>query len=493
MLAAIFGFLAKAFVFLLRGMVYLAGGAAVLIVLLIPLKFIIGKLAGVLGVGGGGGSSSGIGSAIGNGLNTAVKTIDTAIGGVFKGIGTVFNGTANTAGMVRDKLLGERHGGRGRRNDYYDENYGRRGRSRRNSNYDYDDYYNNQYSNNRQRNNRYNEQYSQQSPVREREHLLQTRMDGTFIEGDPNNPDDKYYNVIRYYDEYGFDQFGFNKKGEHKETLMKEYLSNKSKVKLTDVFGDKVIADNQAVDSWIRNMQFKKPGSWVPGMAGLSYAAVHTIGKALKLNVPDEWKDLDDVDSGITDPSQISQETINESKADLSNKRRGYAENIEEKITEHNQGPEFEKLVSKDKKIRKDIEKSERRLKDLPPENIEDAKEYAEEINRASDEEKPVVTHKTFVDLEHNTDKKKNIRFKKAIKQKKKEVSTNENVANEDDIKVTKITDNSDAADLDISGIEGLSWSTTSSKKEPVYAESNTKSNLMEDKLKDLKEEVEIK
>lgn len=297
MIATILGFLAKGTLFILQSMVVLCGVGAVVFVILFVLKFIVGALAKALGITG----SSGGGGAVGGLLNT----VNRGINGIFSGVGTVFNGVANTAGMTRDKILGNNrnnnHNYNNRNNIYdnYNDDYGysnqrynRRGRMSRNKTNFYDThdqpYYNN--------NNLYSE-----APISNKV-------------GDPNDPTDQYFTAKRYYDDDGFDQFGFNKDGKHKDEVMKELLDKKKKEKsnkISDLYQDKEFSDSEVANQWIKDARFKKPSTWMYGAAGLTYAAAHGIGKALNKDVPDDWENLENKDSGIQKTVDMTQEDIN--------------------------------------------------------------------------------------------------------------------------------------------------------------------------------------
>lgn len=302
MIATILSFLVKGTLFILQSMVVLCGVGAVVFVILFVLKFIVGALAKALGITG----SSGGGGAVGGLLNT----VNRGINGIFSGVGTVFNGVANTAGMTRDKILGNNrnnnHNYNNRNNIYdnYNDDYGysnqrynRRGRKKSNF-YDTHDqpYYNN---------NLYSE-----SPISNKA-------------GDPNDPTDQYFTVKRYYDEDGFDQFGFNKDGKHKDEVMKELLDKKKKEKsnkISDLYQDKEFSDSEVANQWIKDARFKKPSTWMYGAVGLTYAAAHGIGKALNKDVPDDWKNLENKDSGIQKTVDMTQEDIN-----IAEERKEYA------------------------------------------------------------------------------------------------------------------------------------------------------------------------
>lgn len=287
-------------------MVVLCGVGAVVFVILFVLKFIVGALAkalGITGSSGGGGAVGGLLNTVNRGINGIFSGVGTVFNGVAKGTGTVFGGVANTAGMTRDKILGNnRNNNRNYNNrnntydnynnyDYSDQRYNRRGRmGRRKTNfYDTHDqpYYNN------------NNLYSQ--PISNKV-------------GDPNDPTDQYFTAKRYYDEDGFDQFGFNKDGKHKDEVMKELLDKKKKEnskKISDLYQDKEFSDSEVANQWIKDARFKKPSTWVYGAAGLTYAAAHGIGKALNKDVPDDWEDLENKDSGIKKTVDMTQEDIN--------------------------------------------------------------------------------------------------------------------------------------------------------------------------------------
>ena len=304
MITTILSFLAKGTLFLLKSIVILCGVGAVVFVMLFILKFIVGALAKMLGVngssGGGGGAVGGLLNTVNRGINGIFSGIGTVFNGVTKGTGTVFNGVANTAGMTRDKMLGANNHNYNKRNnnynnynndyDYMNEKRNRRGR-RRNYNQDYYDDYNQQYNDNL---------YSQQ-PISNKV-------------GDPNDPTDQYFTAKRYYDEDGFDQFGFNKDGKHKDEVMKELLDKKKKEKsnkISDLYQDKEFSDSEVANQWIKDARFKKPSTWMYGAAGLTYAAAHGIGKALNKDVPDDWEDLENKDSGIQKTVDMTQEDIN--------------------------------------------------------------------------------------------------------------------------------------------------------------------------------------
>lgn len=304
MITTILSFLAKGTLFLLKSIVILCGVGAVVFVMLFILKFIVGALAKMLGVngssGGGGGAVGGLLNTVNRGINGIFSGIGTVFNGVTKGTGTVFNGVANTAGMTRDKMLGANNHNYNKRNnnynnynndyDYMNEKRNRRGR-RRNYNQDYYNDYNQQYNDNL---------YSQQ-PISNKV-------------GDPNDPTDQYFTAKRYYDEDGFDQFGFNKDGKHKDEVMKELLDKKKKEKsnkISDLYQDKEFSDSEVANQWIKDARFKKPSTWMYGAAGLTYAAAHGIGKALNKDVPDDWEDLENKDSGIQKTVDMTQEDIN--------------------------------------------------------------------------------------------------------------------------------------------------------------------------------------
>lgn len=305
MITTILSFLAKGTLFLLKSIVILCGVGAVVFVMLFILKFIVGALAKMLGVngssGGGGGAVGGLLNTVNRGINGVFSGIGTVFNGVTKGTGTVFNGVANTAGMTRDKMLGANNHNYNKRNnnynnynndyDYMNEKRNRRGRRGRNYNQDYYNDYNHQYSDNL---------YSQQ-PISNKV-------------GDPNDPTDQYFTAKRYYDEDGFDQFGFNKDGKHKDEVMKELLDKNKKEKsnkISDLYQDKEFSDSEVANQWIKDARFKKPSTWVYGAAGLTYAAAHGIGKALNKDVPDDWEDLENKDSGIQKTVDMTQEDIN--------------------------------------------------------------------------------------------------------------------------------------------------------------------------------------
>lgn len=295
-ISVVIGGILKLMIFLLRAGVVVAGFSAVLLILLIPLKAVVGALAKALGVNGGGGGGGAISGSVGKLLGTAVGAVDRGINGVFNGVGTVFGGVTRTAGMARDKIFGMGSGRRG----YRDRDRGyREGRHRR----DYsEDYYGNNYEHN---NHRYRNNQNQAMP-------MNLKADGTVALGDPNNPEDPYYGQQRFYDDYGYDQFGYDKEGNHKDSKLQEYLDKEmnSKMSVKDVFGDKTIADNEVVDKWVRNTEFKKPSTWAFGAAGMTYAAAHALGKAMKLRVPEEWEKDDVIDSGIR-TYDIEQDDIN--------------------------------------------------------------------------------------------------------------------------------------------------------------------------------------
>lgn len=295
-ISVVIGGLLKLMIFLLRAGVVVAGFSAVLLILLIPLKAVVGALAKALGVNGGGGGGGAISGSVGKLLGTAVGAVDRGINGVFNGVGTVFGGVTRTAGMARDKIFGIGSGRRG----HIDRDRGyREGRHRR----DYSgDYYDDSYERN---NRRYKSNQNQAMP-------MNLKSDGTVALGDPNNPEDPYYGQQRFYDDYGYDQFGYDKEGNHKDSKLQEYLDKEknSKMSVKDVFGEKTIADNEVVDKWVRNTEFKKPSTWAFGAAGMTYAAAHALGKTMKLRVPDEWEKDDVIDSGIR-TYDIEQEDIN--------------------------------------------------------------------------------------------------------------------------------------------------------------------------------------
>lgn len=300
-LSGIVGGLLKAIVFLLRTAVVASGIFAVLFIVLSLLKLCVGALAKVLGVNGGGGGGGAISGPIGNLLGTAVGAVDRAVNGVFNGVGTVFGGVTNTAGMVRDKVLG--------RNSGYKEDRARRGRYR-------DNYYENEGNYNYRKENRRHNQ---------REVPINYGDNGKVLVGDPNNPEDPYFNQKRYYDEYGYDQFGYNKDGEHKDDKFKEYLEKSKKSSVKDLLGEKTIADNEVVDRWIRNTEFSKPKTWAFGAAGMTYAAAHSLGKIMNLKTPEEWENDDVIDSGIK-TYDITQEDIDEAEERKERIRNGEEE-----------------------------------------------------------------------------------------------------------------------------------------------------------------------
>lgn len=308
MITTILSFLAKGTLLLLKSIVILCGVGAVVFVMLFILKFIVGALAKMLGVngssGGGGGAVGGLLNTVNRGINGVFSGIGTVFSGVTKGTGTVFNGVANTAGMTRDKMLGVNNHNYNKRNnnynnynndydyDYMNDKRNRRGRMGRNKTNFYDThdqpYYNN--------NNLYSE-----SPISNKV-------------GDPNDPTDQYFTAKRYYDDDGFDQFGFNKDGKHKDEVMKELLDKNKKEKsnkISDLYQDKEFSDSEVANQWIKDARFKKPSTWVYGAAGLTYAAAHGIGKALNKDVPDDWEDLENKDSGIQKTVDMTQEDIN--------------------------------------------------------------------------------------------------------------------------------------------------------------------------------------
>lgn len=385
-MGSIIGILLKGIILLLRGCIVVAGAGAVLMLLLIPLKAVVGMLSKALGVNGSGGGGSGLGS-------TLVRGLDRGINGIFNGVGTVFGGVTKTAGMARDKIFGIKMPGSGNRG--YNNGY---------------DNYNNRYDN---RNRRYNDfqnnkdsrrGYNKQTGEME---LVSLDKNGKVRQGDPNNQNDPYYGVERFYNEDGFDQFGFNKEGKHKEEVLSDLINknkdkNKNKRKFSDLYQDKKMSDNEVLDSWIKDARLKNPETWGYAITGLTFAGAYALAKKLGKKVPENWKDKNEVipdnSSELSNPESVEKiakpQAVKEENMKIIQKEDNYKvkkEKLEEKSEEKSDEMPIDMLWSLDRekeKVPVEVKNSE---KDGPKNLVKN------EIDDIDDE--PLITNPEDYDL----------------------------------------------------------------------------------------------